>query len=78
MVIFVMFITDNHGNSIICLKYSRIQFLYPPGETKIGSRKREVQEIEGKITEKYYQGEQKLILEIGSSEKLRDSTVPLI
>ena len=47
------------------------QFLEPPRETEIGSRKREAREIESKITEKFIQGKRKLVREIGKFEKSR-------
>ena len=41
------------------------RFLEPPRETKIGSRKRQVREIGGKIAEKFIKGKIKLVREIG-------------
>ena len=49
----------------------KFRFLEPSSETKIGSRYREVREIEGKITEKDIQGKRKLVREIGRFEKSR-------
>ena len=42
-----------------------LQFLKPPREMKIGSRNREVQNSEGKITVKQVQGKQLLVQNIG-------------
>ena len=62
--------------SSICTVESH--FLDPPRERKIGLRNREVQEIGGKITEKYIQGKRKLVHKIGGGgghSRNRDSTV---
>ena len=53
------------------LKPVESRLLEPPRETKIGSRNREVREIESKITEKFIQGKRKLVREIGRFEESR-------
>ena len=65
---FAVFVTSleeiNPGHTV------ESRFLEPPRETKLGSKNREVREIEGKITKKFIQGKGNLVREIGRFKKL--------
>ena len=58
------------GSGILLYKLYTVKFrfLKPLREMKIGLKTQEVQEIRGKITEKYIQGKRELVQEIGRFE----------